>query len=369
MAAAGPETALPPGSTIAILGGGQLGRMLGIAAAQLGFKCRVFADDMHAPAFDVAEGTFGPFDDLDALRTFAEGADVLTYEFENVPTLAAESLSELTIVRPNPAALAVAQDRLIEKQFMLDRGIPVTKFAAIDGPDDIAKPLAAFGGTGLLKTRRFGYDGKGQRLISTGSDPQSAWADIGGEPAILEARVPFDYEVSVILVRDVAGRTSAYDVPRNEHRDGILRRSVVPCGLDAKTQAEAIAIAARIAEDLDYIGVLAVELFVLPDTGGRIEERLFVNEIAPRVHNSGHWTMDACPADQFENHIRAIAGWPLAATERFVDIEMINIIGDEIGQWREIASNPDCRLHIYGKNEARPGRKMGHINRVLTRSS
>lgn len=366
MHAASATRMLPPGSTVAILGGGQLGRMLAIAATKLGFKCRVYADGDDTPAFDVAVGTRGQFDDAERIRAFAQGADVLTYEFENIPHAAVSVLDDLVDIRPSTHVLAIAQDRLSEKQFMVDNGIAVPRFFAVDGPDSLAAGMAALGGDAILKTRRFGYDGKGQCRMTPDTDPAFAWAEIGQQPAIVEQCVPFSCEVSVLLVRDRTGAVHPYDVPRNVHRDGILRRSTVPSGLPTALEGAAVDIATRVAKSLNYIGLLAVEFFVVRDDQDPQAGQLLVNEIAPRVHNSGHWTMDACEADQFENHIRAICGWPIAPIHRLCDVEMTNLIGDEIDTWMALAAEPMARLHVYGKGEARPGRKMGHVNRLLT---
>lgn len=359
---------LPPRSTIGILGSGQLGKMLAQAASRLGFRVHVYADD-SGPAFDVATSqSVGGYRNLARLDEFARTADVVTYEFENVPVDAAEHLARTVPVHPGPRALAVAQDRLVEKQFIADLGIAVAPFVPVCTPEDVRNvggALAAWGRPGILKTARLGYDGKGQVNVARGEDVPPALQQLGDVPCVLEQRIPFLAEVSVLVVRGQDGALEFYDVPRNIHEGGILRRSTVPSGLPAAVERRACELAGRIAQALAYVGVLGVEMFWLgPDAA----EPLLVNEIAPRVHNSGHWTMDACAADQFENHIRAVAGWPLAPTARHCDAEMANLIGDEADAWLLLAGEPGARLHLYGKREARPGRKMGHVNRLAPMS-
>jgi 5-(carboxyamino)imidazole ribonucleotide synthase len=357
------EGALPPGSTIGILGGGQLGRMLAVAAAKLGFRTHIYNDEADCPAFDVAFArTFGAFTDLARLAPFARSVDIVTYEFENVPVQAAQHLAALVPVRPGPKALEVSQDRLVEKRFLAELGVPVAPFLEINGASDLAEALGRFDAPGILKTRRLGYDGKGQVVVAPGDDVATALAAIGHAPAILEQRLSFAYEVSVLVVRGVDGTTAFYDIPANTHEGGILRRSVVPSPLSETASEMARSIARQIADALDYVGVLAVEMFVM---GPAASAPVLVNEFAPRVHNSGHWTMDACGVSQFENHIRAVAGWPLGSTARHSDAEMLNLLGSEANSWLEIAADPNALLHLYGKREARNGRKMGHINRLM----
>lgn len=358
---------LQPGSTIGILGGGQLGRMLAVAAAKLGLRTHIYCDEPHCPAFDVTPlHTVGDYTDLDRLTAFAATVDVVTYEFENVPVTAARHLSGLVPVWPGALALEVAQDRLTEKQFISDLGVPVARFARVDEPGDIPAALRDFSGPGILKTRRFGYDGKGQVGIAPGEDPVAALAAIGNAPAILEQRLLFASEVSVLLVRGGDGDTAFYDIPQNTHSGGILRRSVVPSHLGQADADRARAMARRIAEALGYVGVLAVEMFYM---GCSSDEPLCVNEIAPRVHNSGHWTMDACPVSQFENHVRAVAGWPLGATFRHSDAEMVNLIGQDVQAWPDLVADSGALLNLYGKREPRNGRKMGHVNRLKPKTS
>lgn len=355
---------LSPGSTIGILGGGQLGRMLALAAARLGLKCQIYSD-VHGPAFDVSAGsTIGAYEDTEKIARFARSVDVVTYEFENVPLEAAAAAAAHAPVRPGPLALQIAQDRLEEKTFVQKLGIPVAPFAPVSSRDDFAAALSVTGERAILKTRRLGYDGKGQVRISRASELVAAFDAIKGAPAVLEGLVPFAYEVSVLTVRGLDGATRFYDVPLNTHKNGILDTSTVPSPLPARHAARAFEIAQAIAEALDYVGLLAVEMFYL---GHDSAEPLVVNEMAPRVHNSGHWTMDACLVSQFENHIRAVAGWPLGPTERHSDAVMTNLIGQDADDWLRLAGNGDA-VHLYGKGEARPGRKMGHTNRIIPKA-
>ena len=366
MSAARP-TVLQPGATIGILGGGQLGRMLALAAAQLGFHCHVYSDDADSPAFDVVQKWFcGSYADEAKLAAFADSVDVITYEFENVPSETADFLSARRTVLPDPAVLARTQDRLIEKTFVTDLGIATAPFAAIGSPEELAAAVDAIGLPAVLKTRRLGYDGKGQAMVAEGSAPLRAWEAIGRAAAILEGFVPFEREISVVIARGADGQLQSFDVAENEHRDHILKVSRVPAAIAPEVAAKAHDTAARIANAFGYVGVLAVEMFVVRDGA---ETSVLVNEIAPRVHNSGHWTLDGCSVSQFEQHIRAIAGWPLAVPVRWADVEMINLIGDEANDCARWLSEPGAALHLYGKDEARPGRKMGHVTRVLHKST
>jgi 5-(carboxyamino)imidazole ribonucleotide synthase len=350
--------ALPPGSTIGILGGGQLGRMLALAAAPLGLRCHIFAPEEESPAFQVAAAhTCAAYDDKLALQAFASDVDAITYEFENVPAATVTLLEQLKPVRPGSKALSIAQDRIAEKTLARQLGAMTADFGEVNSLADVESHVRLLGAPGILKTRRFGYDGKGQEKVASVQDCAAAWAAIGGQPAIYERFVQFEREVSVIIARDGAGQVAAYDVTENVHRNHILHTSTVPALISVELAAEAVYVAQRMAEALDYVGVMGVEFFV----GGDV---LYVNEIAPRVHNSGHWTMDGCLVSQFEQHIRAVAGWPLGATRRHSNVVMTNLIGDEAGQWVKIAAEPGAVLHLYGKAEARPGRKMGHVNRV-----
>lgn len=354
---------LPPGSVIGILGGGQLGRMLALAAGQLGLKCHVYAPEQDSPAFQVAHAhTVAGYTDFDALEIFARAVDVVTYEFENVPSETAAFLEPRLPLAPGAEALATAQDRIAEKTFIAALGIPVAPFAAVDDEASLASAVAAIGTPAILKTRRFGYDGKGQVKLSGDLSPQAAWAEIGKAPAILEGFVSFDKEISVIAARGWDGEVAVYDVPENVHRNHILHTSTVPASLSPALSEEAQHIGHRIVTALDYVGVIGIEMFV-GDSG------LIVNEIAPRVHNSGHWTMDACLVSQFEQHVRAICGWPLGSPARHSDVEMTNLLGDEAHGWAALAAAPDVALHLYGKADARKGRKMGHFNRLTPRQA
>lgn len=363
---------LEPGSTIGILGGGQLGRMLSMAAARIGMRCHIYSDAETSPAGEVSAKSFtGDYTDAERLKAFAADVDVITYEFENVPVETAELLQRFRPVYPPPKALEVSQDRLEEKSFIHDLGISVAPFAAVDDEGSLQNAIEEVGVPSILKTRRLGYDGKGQARLRDHSDARSAHAQLGSVPSILEGMIKFDAEMSVLLVRggskDVGADDAvvAYDIPRNTHRDGILHQSIVPMDMGVPHQ-QCIEIASKIADALDYVGVLAVEMFLVQDGG---EAKAIVNEIAPRVHNSGHWTMDACLVDQFENHMRAICGWPLGASTRHNDVVMTNLIGDDANRWPELARAEDYCLHLYGKHEARAGRKMGHVNRLLPLSA
>ena len=355
---------LPPGSMIGVLGGGQLGRMLALAAARLGFDVTILEPDPNSPASRVAARTLeAPYDDREALKTLAATCDVVTFEFENVPAAVVEQLETLgALAAPGKRALAIAQDRVDENEFFRGLGIPTADFAAVAGPGDVRAALSHVGGSGggraLLKTRREGYDGKGQTWVEGEADAVAAFARIGKKPAILEARVPFVRELSVIAARSRSGEIACYPVGENRHENGILRTTVAPARLSSATMAEAVAIARKTLEALDYIGVIGVELFELEDGSLR------VNEFAPRVHNSGHWTLDGCEVDQFEQHVRAVAGWPLGKTEALAEVTMTNLIGFEADDWKALAADPSARVWLYGKYKAREGRKMGHVNRL-----
>lgn len=345
---------VPPGGTIGILGGGQLARMLVMAAARLGLKVLIYSDVPDAPAFQICDAhTVSPFEDEAALSKFAKACDAVTYEFENVPAAAATVLAKIKPTNPNAKALAIAQDRFDEKSFVTSLGLKTAAFANVSSHSDIAAATAKAGLPAILKTRRFGYDGKGQAKISSADNVTKALAKFD-VPCILEQLIDFDFEASVVAVRGSKGDFAVYDPAENVHEHHILRRSIVPARLSAKQVEDAKSIAKRIADALDYVGVLGVELFVAKDGS------LLVNEIAPRVHNSGHWTIDACLCSQFENHIRAIAGWPIGSTARHSDAVMENIIGQEAADWKALAAKGGA-LHLYGKNEIRDGRKMGHI--------
>lgn len=342
---------------IGILGGGQLGRMLSVAASRLGFSCHIFDPGAEPPAGQVAaKVTTAPYEDQTALRAFAESVDVITYEFENIPTEALDFLENLRPIRPGRNALAVSQDRLTEKSFLSGLGLSVAPFAPVDDAATLDAALAEIGVPSILKTRRFGYDGKGQARIKTPQDSVSALAEMKGAPAILEGFVSFTHEVSVIGARGLDGSIACFDPGENLHEDGILRRTTVPARLSPSQRSDAVLMAAQILNALDYVGVLGVELFVTPGN-------LIVNEIAPRVHNSGHWTQNGCTVDQFEQHIRAIAGWPLGDGKRHADVVMENLIGDDMDRVPTLAEE-GAAIHLYGKAEVKPGRKMGHANRI-----
>jgi 5-(carboxyamino)imidazole ribonucleotide synthase len=350
---------LAPGSTIGILGGGQLGRMLALAAGQLGLKCHIFAPEEDSPAFQVsAAHTVAGYHDFAALEEFAKSIDVVTYEFENVPGDTAAFLEKLSVLAPSSTALKTAQDRFDEKTFIAGLGIPVAPFAAVNGEAELEEAIARIGRPSVLKTRRFGYDGKGQSKIVEETSAAAAWAEIGKAPAILEGFISFDKEISVIVARGWDGTIAVYDVPENHHENHILRTSTVPASISRATAEEARDMARTIIGALGYVGVMGIEMFVSGT-------RLIVNEIAPRVHNSGHWTQDACAVSQFEQHIRAICGWPLGSTARHSNVVMHNILGHESDNWAEYSASATTGVHFYGKVEARRGRKMGHIN-VLT---
>lgn len=351
---------IAPGATIGMLGGGQLGRMAALAAANLGYRVHVLTPERDSPAGQVcAVTTIANYTDRDALEAFASSVDVVTYEFENVPVEAAEFLAERVPVRPGPEALRVAQDRLREKEFAANLGIGTAPFRAVGAADELAAAVAAIGTPAVLKTRRMGYDGKGQAKVLPGSDLAAAWAAIGGKPAILEGFVTFKMEISVIVARGLDGQTLCYPPVENRHLNHILDTTIIPAPIPQALAAEAEEIARKMAEALDLAGLLAVEMFVTEDG------RVLMNEIAPRPHNSGHWTMDACVTSQFEQQVRAVCGLPLGSVERYGDAEMKNLIGDGAKDWLEILRDPAAKLHLYGKAEARPGRKMGHVNRIV----
>ena len=354
---------LPQNSTIGIIGGGQLGRLLAMAAARLGYRTVVLEPQADCPAAQVANRQIiAAYDDPAALDELARVSAVVTYEFENVPVAAATRLAASVPVYPPPRALEVAQDRLVEKTFLNGIGVQTAEFRAVDSDADLRAALDAFGGNGVLKTRRFGYDGKGQRVFRDHSgDVTGSFAAMGVVPLILESFVPFEREISIIAARGADGRVSAYDPAENIHRDGILHTSTLPAAISAETAKAATDAAFSILSALDYVGVIGVEFFVLP--GGR----LVANEIAPRVHNSGHWTEAACAVSQFEQHIRAVAGLPLGGTGRHSDCVMENLIGDDVFRAPALLVEPDLVLHLYGKAEARPGRKMGHFTRLQRR--
>ncbi len=346
------------GSTIGILGGGQLGRMLSVAASRLGFKTHIFEPGAHPPAADVAHAlTTAAYDDHAALTAFAKGCDVVTFEFENIPTDALDIIEAHAAIRPGREALRISQDRLTEKLFLQELGLQVAPFADIPDAAAMDTAIQTIGTPSILKTRRFGYDGKGQSRLHSIDDASPALADMNGAPAILEGFVDFSHEVSVIAARSPLGDVSCFDPGENVHRDGILHTTTVPARLNASQRTDAVLLAAKILNALDYIGVLGVELFVTA-------QGLIVNEIAPRVHNSGHWTQNGCTVDQFEQHIRAVTGWPLGDGTRYADVVMENLIGDDMNKVPTLTRERDTALHLYGKADTKPGRKMGHVNRI-----
>ena len=353
-------TTVPPGSTIGILGGGQLGRMIAIAAAQLGYRTHIYAPEESGPAADVSpRWTRGAYEDAAALAAFADSVDVVTYEFENIDPAAVDVLASHGLVRPGAHALRIAQDRLAEKRFVQDLGGLTAPFAPVESLNDLEQAIATVGSRAILKTNRMGYDGKGQARLNEPGDAAAAWDAIGRQSAILEGFVTFAEEYSVILVRGADGEVRFWDSAANVHVDGILATSNVPAGPQIEAQLPAArALAAQVADALDYVGVLTLEFFASAD--GPV-----FNEMAPRVHNSGHWTIEGAVTSQFENHVRAICGIPLGETGLAAKaVEMRNLIGAQANDWRAILSDPASHLHLYGKHEARSGRKMGHVTRL-----
>ncbi|MEM9168604.1 MAG: 5-(carboxyamino)imidazole ribonucleotide synthase [Pseudomonadota bacterium] len=357
-----PAPLAAPTGVVGVLGAGQLGRMLAQAALRLGLRTHIFAPEAHAPAHDAAFATtVAAYDDEDALAAFARAIDVATFEFENVPAETVRRLTALGVsVAPDARALATAQDRIIEKDFARSLGARTAPFRAVDDRAALDRAAAEIGAPAILKTRREGYDGKGQARLKD-DRPESldaAWAAVNGAPSVLEGYVDFEFELSVIGARDRTGAIALYDAVRNDHEGGILRRSAVPSPASPETAARAGAIVSALLAALDYVGVVGVEFFVTGDG------EVLVNEFAPRVHNSGHWTIEACVVSQFEQHMRAVAGWPLGAPTRHADAVMENLLGDEAQAWRDVAGEPGAGLHLYGKARPAPGRKMGHVTRL-----
>ncbi|HIJ62764.1 MAG TPA: 5-(carboxyamino)imidazole ribonucleotide synthase [Rhodospirillaceae bacterium] len=352
---------IAPGSTIGIIGGGQLGRMTALAAARLGYRCHIFCPDEDAPAVQVAQATIAAFDDARALVEFAAAVDVVTFEFENIPAASLRILADHVAVRPDWPILETAQDRRAEKTFFQSIGSAVADWQPVDDADGLAHAVDRLGRPSVLKTARLGYDGKGQVKIAPGIDLAEAWAEIQGQECILESFIDFEREISVIVARGTDGATACFDVVENRHRNHILDVTMAPAQIDPRLAGQAAAIATRAAVALNLIGLLAVEMFVTADG------RLLVNEMAPRPHNSGHWTMDACLTDQFEQLVRAICGLPLGSPERHSDAVMTNLIGPDVDLWLPILKEPESHLHLYGKSVARPGRKMGHVTRLTPR--
>ena len=357
---------LPPNATIGIVGGGQLGRMSALAAARLGYRCHILTPEEDSPAAQVsAAATIGDYEDPAALRAFASAVDVITFEFENVSAAGLELLTSCKPVRPGPHVLRISQDRIAEKTFLNEEaGVATAPFAPIETLDDLRAAAARLGLPAILKTTRLGYDGKGQARLASEADLAPAFARLSPKPLILEGFVDFAYEISVIVARGGNGDSRAFDVVENRHRDHILDLTLAPAPIAPQTAAAARAIALRVADALDLVGLLAVEMFV--DRDGRV----LVNEIAPRPHNSGHWTIDACPASQFEMHIRAVAGLPLPLAARHSDAVMKNLVGaEETALWPQILATQGLIPHLYGKKEARPGRKMGHVTRLFVKGA
>ncbi len=353
--------ALLPGLTIGIIGGGQLARMLAMAVARLGLRAVILEPDRNCPAAQVAnDHLIYAYDDETGLAALTDASDVITYEFENVPVASAKFLEGRATLYPGSKALEISQDRLVEKNFINNTGVRTARYFDIGCIEDLKTALIEFGGAGILKTRRLGYDGKGQVRFN-GEDAvsiEAIFAEFGDAPCIIEEMVAFEREISVVAARDVSGNFVAFDPAWNTHKNGILRRSVVPCGLSEDILVAARTIAKQIMSELSYVGVMGTEFFVT-DSG-----ELLVNEIAPRVHNSGHWTEAACAISQFEQHVRAVVGWPLQDAARHSDCVMENIIGNEIDNIHMAANDGPVMLHLYGKNDVRPGRKMGHLTRL-----
>lgn len=354
-------TPLPPGSTIGILGGGQLGRMSALAAAEFGYRVHVFAPEPDAPGMQVAAArTVAPYEDAAALAAFAAAVDVVTFEFENVPAAALAALEGRAPCRPGLRALRICQDRALEKAFLAEAGVPVAPWRLVEDEAGLAAAIAAIGLPAVLKTTRLGYDGRGQAVLRRPEDAAPAFAHLAPRPLVLEAFVPFAAEVSAIAARGTDGAVAVFDVVENRHRRHILDVSLAPARIPPTVAAAAQTHAMRVAAALDLVGIAALEMFLLPDGS------LLGNEIAPRPHNSGHWTIEACQASQFEQHVRAVAGLPLAAALRHHDAVMRNLIGAEgMAAWPGALAQPGVSLHIYGKAAARDGRKMGHLTRLL----
>jgi 5-(carboxyamino)imidazole ribonucleotide synthase len=356
---------LPPNSTIGIVGGGQLGRMTALAAARLGYRCHILTPEPDSPAAQVSAGvTLGAFEDPASLRDFAAHADVVTFEFENVSAEGLDLLASLRPVHPSPDILRISQDRIAEKSFLNAAGVATAPWRAVRTPDDLHEAARLLSLPAILKTTRLGYDGKGQTLLREPSELVAAFAELDPKPLILEGFVDFACEISVVVARGADGTIAAFDTVENSHRDHILDMTFAPARIPDSTAAAAQAIARRVAEALGLVGLLAVEMFVASDGS------VLVNEIAPRPHNSGHWTIDACPASQFEMHIRAIAGLPLPPAVRHSDAVMKNLVGpEEAALWPAILGTPGLIPHLYGKAQARPGRKMGHVTRLFPRGA
>lgn len=351
---------LKVGSNIGILGGGQLGRMLSVAAARLGFRCHIYEPSPNPPAADVAHCvTCASYEDRQALAAFAQAVDVITYEFENIPTTALDTLEKLRPIRPGREALRISQDRIIEKDFLNNLGLKTAPYAAVDTLEKLKTAIETVGVPAILKTRRFGYDGKGQAQLTKPEDAKKAFEAMQGQASVLEKLIQFSHEVSVVGARTSNGDVACFDPGENIHRDGILHTTTVPARLTTSQRTDAVLLTAKIMNKLGYIGVIGVELFVT-------SEGLIVNEIAPRVHNSGHWTQNGCVVDQFEQHIRAVAGWLLGDGTRHSDVVMENLIGTDVTKATELARTKNVAIHLYGKEKITAGRKMGHFNRIIS---
>ena len=348
---------MKPAKILGILGGGQLGRMSAMAAARLGIKTHIFCSEQDAPASHVAARTFvAAYEDKDALKEFAASVDVISYEFENIPVETVIYLKQFKPVYPDETLLDIAQHRWKEKQFLNDIGIPTATWAKARSAEDIKKTLEEWGASNcIIKTTRFGYDGKGQAKISADTDISAAWNSLKTDEAIIESLVPFTDEISVIVARDLFGNTESYCPVLNEHKNHILAKTTAPAPLDAALLASATEMAEKLAEKVGLVGVLGLELFVTKD------KKIIANEIAPRTHNSGHWTIDACPVSQFENHVRTVCGLPVGKTTRHSDTEMLNLIGNDITLVDESPEKGKACIHLDGKPDVRPGRKMGNI--------
>lgn len=349
---------VPPGSTIGIVGGGQLGRMLARAASRMGYKTHIFTPDKDSPASHVATSTtIGAYQDTTALRAFGQNVDVVTFEFENIPAETLTMLETLVAVRPKPEVLFTTRHRLREKEFIRAQGIKTAPFAPVRTDAELEAAMQTIGAPAVLKTTELGYDGKGQVVIQSAAEAASAWKKLGRTECILEGFIEFSAEASIIVARSTHGEMRCYPLVENIHKNHILHKTIAPASFIDQHQEEAVRISKTLAEKLDVVGLLAVELFVTP-------QGLLVNELAPRPHNSGHWSMEGAPTAQFEQHIRAICGWALGDTTARSKVEMINLLGDDWKQWEDYAKQAEAHVHLYGKTESRPGRKMGHVTIV-----
>jgi len=358
------DTPLPPGSVIGIVGGGQLGRMTALAAAALGYRVHIFTPEPNSPAAQVCErATVAAYDDDDAIETFGAAVDVITFEFENVPAETVRKLGAYAPVRPRWECLALCQDRAKEKTFAAELGIETAPWIEVRTAEDLAQAIAEIGTPSILKTATLGYDGKGQVRIHAHTDPVKAWAELGAPVGILEGFVDFTLEISILTARRPSGTMASFDVVENRHKDGVLDITIAPADISKNLARQARVIGQKMAEAMDMVGLLAVELFVTGDG------HLLMNEMAPRPHNSGHWTQDGCITSQFEQFVRAVTGLPLGNPQRHCDTVMKNLIGADVDPWQTILADPDNKLHLYGKTQARAGRKMGHINRLFPKGS